>query len=103
MTNKEAKTIQEVINSQPTIAARKRMAKAIGVPYKHPTPKDQIHCKGTITGDYKRGRAIHGRVMAVIPAVTLSTGRVVPELAVDPTCIRQVAMELLRMADKANW
>jgi len=91
--------LQAIVDQQETIAKKKRVAKALGLEFKHPTVRDQLYCKGRLEKDHKRGRAIHGREMFVLPSIELASGRVIPSLAVETHCAREVAFELLRLAD----
>ena len=95
----DIKALQAIVDQQETIAKKKRVAKALGLEFKHPSVRDQIHCKGNFVKDHKRGRAMHGRHMFVIPAVETANGRIIPAIAVEPHCAREVAFELLRLAD----
>ena len=92
-------TLQAIVDQQDTIAKKKRVAKALGLEFKHPSVHDQVNGKGTIDKNFKRGRATNGRYMYVIPAIETASGRVIPQVAVEPHCAREVAFELLRLAN----
>lgn len=97
------KVLWSIVNQQDTIAKKKKMAKALGLEFEHPAVHEQITCKGKVVPDYKRGRALYGREMVLIPPVELRSGRAVPALAVEPCCVREVAFELLRIANDCGW
>lgn len=99
----EQATVEKLLEAQPTMAAKKRFAESIGLEWKMPSVKEQIGNKGKIVHDFKRGRAIHGRTMALIPPVTLPSGREVPQVAIEPECVRATAYELIRLADSMGW
>lgn len=103
MNAEQREVINNLIEMQDTVAGKKKLSKALGVDYKHPSVREQICAKGKVVHDYKRGRAINGRTMALIPPVTLESGREVPQLAVDPAVARETAFELLRLADSQGW
>lgn len=103
MNAEQRATVEKLIEAQPTMAAKKRFAESIGFEWSAPTVKEQIGGKGKIVHDFKRGRAIHGRTMALIPPVTLPSGREVPQVAIEPECVRAVAFELIRLADSMGW
>ena len=92
-----------IVNQQDTVAKKKKMAKALGLEFEYPAIRDQITNKGKVVPDYKRGRAIHGREMILIPPVELKNGRSIPTIAVEPSCAREIAFELLRIADNRGW
>jgi hypothetical protein len=101
MDNKEV--LWSIVNKQTTIAGKKKMAKALGLKFEYPAVRDQIACKGKVVFDFKRGRSLNGREMVLIPPVELQNGRTIPALAVEPHCAREVAFELLRIADDRGW
>ncbi len=92
-----------IVNQQDTVAKKKKMAKALGLEFEHPAVRDQIACHGKVVQDYKRGRALHGREMILIPPVELRNGRSIPAIAIEPNCAREIAFELLRISDNRGW
>lgn len=99
MTPEEKDTISKLMEQQPTLAAKQRVAKSVGMPVDPASLMSQIRGSGQIVEDYKRGRATTGRKMVVIPPVVLPEGRKTGQVAVEPECVREVAEELLRIAE----
>lgn len=103
MNAQERALVNNIMAMSNTVAEKKRIAKALGLEWNQPSVKEQLDNKGMVVGDFKRGRALNGRKMVVLPPVTLGSDRVVPQLAVEPSCARAVAFELLRIADSNGW
>ena len=101
MNNNEV--LWSIVNQQDTVAKKKKMAKALGLEFECPAVRDQITNKGKVVSDYKRGRALHGREMVLIPLVELKSGRSISALAIEPSCAREIAFELLRISDNRGW